>query len=72
MAALTRHDLEVPSSLARDDQDVQGVLVLINQDLMVHPEHLEELDAHLEIQLRELTRGVEFDLDSALDPADDG
>ena len=72
MVALTRHDPEVVESMVRDDQGVQGVLMLIDQDLMAHPEHLQELDADLEIQLRELTRGVEFDLDAALDLADDG
>ena len=64
---LTQRDPEVPSSLARDEQDVQGVLAWIDHDMMTRPEHLQELDAHLEIQLRELTRGVESDLDAALE-----
>lgn len=53
-----------------DDTDValRPFLSLLEEDLMSHPERIKSLDEADYYRIKELTQGVEYDLDAPLDP----
>lgn len=46
-------------------------LLLLEEDLIIHPERIQPLDQANYHHIQELTQGVEYDLDSPLDPKDE-
>lgn len=53
------------------DNDLPESLALISEDVAAHPQRLKAIDPALVGQMRELTAGVEIDLDAPLSPQDE-
>jgi antitoxin PrlF len=53
------------------DPVLESFLEFMAHDMITHPQHIRAIDTALAKRMRTLTKGVNVDLEAALDPADE-